>query len=82
MRWAKEPPVSIVSFGKLRVIAIFCCFGYVIYNANDKLQSGTIGTTLNTVNSKLVQESVTLTLLINQKVCLFLKLLQFLLPIF
>ena len=46
---------SIISFGKLGTVALLCCFGYVIYNANEKLQSGTIGTAFTTFDVKVVQ---------------------------
>ena len=48
------------------MVAILCCFGYVIYNANEKLQSGIIGTAFNTVHEEMVQGGVIW--IVNQKV--------------
>ena len=63
MTMAKEPTLdppwcNTISLGKLGVVALLCCFGYVIYNANEKLQSGTIGTAFKTVREKNVQGSM------------------------
>ena len=54
-----------VSFTKFVTIALFCYFGFVIYNANDKLQSRAIGTIFKTVSgAKTVQVSILNSLLI------------------
>ena len=45
-----------VSFTKFVTIALFCYFGFVIYNANEKLQRRDIGTIFKTVSgAKTVQ---------------------------
>ena len=60
---SKELPKSqswfcLISFGKFGLVAMLCCFGYVIYNANEKLMSGTVGTAFSMVDVKMVQECV------------------------
>ena len=46
-----------ISFAKFVTIALICYFGFVIFNANDKLQSRRIGTTFQTIRMRNVQDS-------------------------
>ena len=44
-----------MSFGRLMMVALGCYFAFVIYRANNKLQSEKIGTIFSTVSKKNVQ---------------------------
>ena len=44
-----------ISFGKFVMVVLGCYFTFVIYNANDKLQIGKIGTIFTTMIEETVQ---------------------------
>ena len=44
-----------MSFGRLVMVALGCYFAFVIYGANEKLQSDKIGTIFSTISKKNVQ---------------------------
>ena len=49
--------VNSLSLGRFVTIALVCYFGFVIFNANDKLQNRKIGTIFQTISVKTVKDS-------------------------
>ena len=63
--WIVNKRGNTLSFNKFVTIVLFCYFGFVIYKANEKLQTRAIGTIFKTVSgAKTVKVSISNTLLI------------------